>query len=198
MQYLCSLCSEKISGDMMIYREHMESHIVDLVKRDHPDWVEKNGMCKKCMDYYRAQLKGAAVKETACGAKPPQKIYGLIATAALFGIYLLYCLWMMANEKPILWSIVFGLETLVFAACLWGLKHLKYWALFLSRVLMLAALGLGIYLVRFVWTFWIFEQPTVMDRIMNALNPRVSIFVIFPVFWFVFFSRPRNNSLFKK
>jgi len=66
MEYQCGVCGQKVGGDMMVYREHTEKHIVDLVKHDHPDWVEQNGMCRKCIDYYRAELTGSVFKDAAC------------------------------------------------------------------------------------------------------------------------------------
>jgi len=69
MQYQCGVCGQKVGGDMMVYREHTEKHIVDLVKHDHPDWVEQNGLCLKCIDYYRAELKGSVFKDAACALR---------------------------------------------------------------------------------------------------------------------------------
>jgi len=66
MEYQCAACSKTVNGDVMVFRDHMEKHIVDLIKVDHPDWVEANGICRKCMDYYRAELKGSVFKDAAC------------------------------------------------------------------------------------------------------------------------------------
>jgi hypothetical protein len=63
MDYRCNVCQKKFPGDMMVFREHIEVHIVDLVKKDFPQWVEKDGLCRKCVDYYHHQLKGDS-KET--------------------------------------------------------------------------------------------------------------------------------------
>ena len=66
MQYQCSLCKQKITGDMITYVNHTEKHIIDLVKTDHPDWIEQSGICTKCLEYYRAELKGSIFKDAAC------------------------------------------------------------------------------------------------------------------------------------
>ncbi len=58
MEYVCDICGEKIAGDSSQFIDHGEKHIVDFIKKKHPEWVEKNGICKKCIDYYRSQLKG--------------------------------------------------------------------------------------------------------------------------------------------
>ena len=66
MQYYCSVCQQKVNGDMMLYRDHIDKHIVELVKLDHPDWVEKSGICSKCEAYYRGQLQGSPFGDVAC------------------------------------------------------------------------------------------------------------------------------------
>ena len=117
----------------------------------------------------------------------------LTGAAFLFGIYVFYCIWMMADEKPILWEILYAFGATVSLVSLWGVMKSKGWAVFLSCALMLAALAFGINLVHFVWTFWIFKEPTFVDRILSALHPRVSVFIIFPVVWLAYFSRSGNK-----
>jgi len=58
MEYKCSTCNEEIDGDLLIYIDHTEEHIMDEIKLSHPDWIEKNGLCQKCVDYFRRQMKG--------------------------------------------------------------------------------------------------------------------------------------------
>ena len=66
MEYLCSLCGAKVSADMLVYREHTNKHIVDLIKTDHPDWAEKDGVCTKCVEYYQSELKGSVFQDASC------------------------------------------------------------------------------------------------------------------------------------
>ena len=68
MEYQCSVCSAKVTGDMIIYKDHIEKHIVELVKLDHPDWVETRGMCQKCLDYYSKELRGG-LGDVACAKR---------------------------------------------------------------------------------------------------------------------------------
>jgi len=58
MEYKCSVCSEKVQGGLIDLREHTDKHIVDLIKEKHPEWVEENGICQKCIDYYQQQISG--------------------------------------------------------------------------------------------------------------------------------------------
>ena len=58
MSYICPLCQDKIEGDLLAFKEHTENHIVDEVKLRHPDWIKENGLCPKCLAYYRNQING--------------------------------------------------------------------------------------------------------------------------------------------
>ena len=58
MDYKCNLCGEVVKDDLKEFVEHTENHIIDLIKKDHPDWVENNGLCRKCHDYYKRELRG--------------------------------------------------------------------------------------------------------------------------------------------
>jgi len=58
MEYKCSVCKNEVEGDLLVYIDHTEKHIMDEIKASHPDWVEKDGVCQKCIDYYKNQLKG--------------------------------------------------------------------------------------------------------------------------------------------
>ncbi|MCK5012632.1 MAG: hypothetical protein KAS66_02345, partial [Candidatus Omnitrophica bacterium] len=63
MEYKCSVCDEHVKDDLLVYINHTETHIMDEIRASHPDWAEKDGLCKKCIDYYRDQLKGKSSKE---------------------------------------------------------------------------------------------------------------------------------------
>ena len=58
MEYQCSICGEKIKDDLLVYINHTQEHIIDEIKSSHPDWVEENGVCEKCVEYYQKQIKG--------------------------------------------------------------------------------------------------------------------------------------------
>ena len=69
MDYQCSVRRQKVNGDLVAYVDHTEKHVIDLVKNDHPDWVENNGMCRKCLDYYRAEIQGSVFKDAPCALR---------------------------------------------------------------------------------------------------------------------------------
>lgn len=46
---ICPLCGNKVDSI-----EHItEQWLLAEIRKQHPDWVEKNGICAKCVAYYR-------------------------------------------------------------------------------------------------------------------------------------------------
>jgi len=66
MIYTCPICQEQIPDDVIKYTQHGDKHIVDLLKYDHPEWVEEDGLCTKCYDYYKAEMDGSVFKDVPC------------------------------------------------------------------------------------------------------------------------------------
>ena len=58
IKYTCPICNKKMPRDLLIYMDHQQEHVVEEIKKKHPEWVEKNGLCKKCVDYYKRSIKG--------------------------------------------------------------------------------------------------------------------------------------------
>lgn len=120
----------------------------------------------------------------------------MLVLGIVFAGYISYALVEMTDRLVSLQTV---LDTGLFIAmvtCFIGLWRFKRWALRLSWVLAAAALVWGCYLVYFVWTFRLFAAPTLMERIINVLHPRVSVFVIFPAAWLIYFIRPKIRAMF--
>ena len=58
MAYICAVCGDSASEELQQYIDHTERHIIDIIKKKHPEWVEKDGLCRKCLDYYKKEIKG--------------------------------------------------------------------------------------------------------------------------------------------
>jgi len=58
MKYQCPVCGKVVQDELPVFISHTEEHVVDIIKDKHPEWIEKNGLCHKCFDYYKGQLKG--------------------------------------------------------------------------------------------------------------------------------------------
>jgi len=56
MQYICPTCGKSIPRELLFIIPHTEEHIIDEIKKKHPDWIEKDGICKRCYEYFRKQL----------------------------------------------------------------------------------------------------------------------------------------------
>ena len=79
--------------DLGIFYKHTEDHIVDEIKKKHPQWVTNDGFCVKCVDHFKRSLTGtaeaaqasmASVRLVNLGTKEGQKRFwlGTIATVA--------------------------------------------------------------------------------------------------------------------
>lgn len=58
MEYVCPVCGKPVSEDLHQYVDHTEKHIIDIIKKKHPEWIEQDGLCHKCLKYYKKEMKG--------------------------------------------------------------------------------------------------------------------------------------------
>jgi len=65
----CPICFAKVSSDLKVYTSHGYTHVIELLKHDHPDWVEENGACDKCYEYYVAEINGTVFKDAPCAIR---------------------------------------------------------------------------------------------------------------------------------
>ena len=56
MDFVCPTCKQRMPRELQIVISHTDQHIVEIIKKQHPDWVEQDGICRKCYDYYKKQL----------------------------------------------------------------------------------------------------------------------------------------------
>lgn len=56
MDFICGTCGEALPRDLRVIMSHTEQHIMDEIQKKHPKWVEDDGVCKKCYDYYKKQM----------------------------------------------------------------------------------------------------------------------------------------------
>jgi hypothetical protein len=77
-----------------------------------------------------------------------------------------------------------------------GMWRFRRWALRLSWALAAAAFAVGCYWAHFAWTFWLFQEPTVWDRVRAVLNPLILLWLGGPLAWLVYFTRPAVTARF--
>lgn len=54
--FVCPTCGKKMPRELAVIIPHTEEHIIEVIKSNHPDWAESDGLCKKCYEYYKRQL----------------------------------------------------------------------------------------------------------------------------------------------
>ena len=57
IDFVCPTCNKRMPRDLQIIVPHTEEHIVNAMKKEYPDWVEADGICKKCYDFYKHQMR---------------------------------------------------------------------------------------------------------------------------------------------
>ena len=51
----CSLCDATVEGRTLASPQKLENRILDLIKKDRPEWEAKRGICANCLETYRAK-----------------------------------------------------------------------------------------------------------------------------------------------
>lgn len=53
----CQLCENEVTELQTI----AEDYVLDLIEAEHPEWVESDGACIKCIEYYYALDKAVKI-----------------------------------------------------------------------------------------------------------------------------------------
>ena len=61
MKYRCQICERDIDDFAGLTHAKAEEYIIDLIRRDHPEWKETGKTCHKCVEYYRKLIKEGEV-----------------------------------------------------------------------------------------------------------------------------------------
>lgn len=123
--------------------------------------------------------------------------FRFVSLAALFLSYAA-CVWSFVSSDEGLspWTAAFVLYAALTTVCFAGLRLFQKWAWTLSAGLAFIALGFGFYAAHFAWTFWIFEEPSFVDRVLALLRPQIFLFTAVPVLWLFWIFNPFNRKLF--
>ncbi len=49
----CPLCGDYLHADIADLHAMAEDWVIRKIRRDHPEWIEANGACPKCLEFYR-------------------------------------------------------------------------------------------------------------------------------------------------
>jgi len=56
-KYHCQLCDREIDEKVALTHIKSEEYIINLIKKDHPDWDKDKKTCHACAEYYRRLIK---------------------------------------------------------------------------------------------------------------------------------------------
>ena len=57
----CLRCGKDIQVPMLLAHAKAEEYFIELIKGDHPEWVQPDGTCPRCTLYYRVLAKRTGV-----------------------------------------------------------------------------------------------------------------------------------------
>ncbi len=61
MKHKCQICERIVDDSIGIAHVKAEEYIINLIKRDHPEWNHKDKTCHRCVEYYRRLVKEAEI-----------------------------------------------------------------------------------------------------------------------------------------
>ncbi|MFA5200573.1 MAG: hypothetical protein WC442_06730 [Candidatus Omnitrophota bacterium] len=57
MKYRCQICGRDIDDYASLAHIKAEEYLLELIKKDHPEWAKDDKTCHKCIEYYRKLVK---------------------------------------------------------------------------------------------------------------------------------------------
>ena len=94
--YTCPTCGETMERDLSLFMDHTDKHIVEEVKKLHPNWITEEGFCPKCADYFKKAMSGEATTNLDAGGIRQRVVLG----AAGFGAALAIFFWLRGERAP--------------------------------------------------------------------------------------------------
>ncbi|MCK9573544.1 MAG: hypothetical protein M0R20_03970 [Candidatus Omnitrophica bacterium] len=59
--YQCQICSRAVHQQHALEHVKAEEYLIELIKKDHPEFRHKGPTCKECIEYYRKLIKNAEI-----------------------------------------------------------------------------------------------------------------------------------------
>ena len=87
----------------MLFLRHTDQHVIDQIKKEHPEWVAEDGVCKPCSEYYRGQLIGES-PDSNIGPEGRRNrfLMGLISLGVGLGLAFFF----RTNQAGSLWRVL--------------------------------------------------------------------------------------------
>jgi hypothetical protein len=58
-KYRCKLCNRDIDEKVALSHIKAEEYLIELIRKDHPQWKKEDDTCYTCLEYYRKLIKDA-------------------------------------------------------------------------------------------------------------------------------------------
>ena len=49
----CPICHRAVDEDIVTACQEAQGWVIESIRRQHPDWVEADGSCLRCLEYYQ-------------------------------------------------------------------------------------------------------------------------------------------------
>jgi hypothetical protein len=60
-KYKCQICGRMVHEEHALVHVKADEYLIELIKKDHPQWQEKDKSCPKCIAYYRELVDKAEI-----------------------------------------------------------------------------------------------------------------------------------------
>ncbi|MCX5714242.1 MAG: hypothetical protein NT033_05435 [Candidatus Omnitrophica bacterium] len=57
MTYKCQICDREIDEFVSLTHIKSEEYLMELIRKDHPEWSKNDKTCQECIKYYRKLVK---------------------------------------------------------------------------------------------------------------------------------------------
>ena len=61
MKHRCQICGKDVDDAVGIAHIKAEEYILELIRKDHPEWDKAKGTCDLCLEYYRELIKRSEI-----------------------------------------------------------------------------------------------------------------------------------------
>ena len=60
-KYKCQICGKMIHQSHSLEHAKTEEYLLNLIRKDHPEWKDQDITCPECLEYYRKLINQAEI-----------------------------------------------------------------------------------------------------------------------------------------
>lgn len=61
MKYKCQICDKMVDDFASLAHIKAEEYLIELIKKDHPEWKDAKKTCPECIKYYKKLIRNAEI-----------------------------------------------------------------------------------------------------------------------------------------